>query len=164
MRTDDIVSTCSPLIYLTTLPDDVVVGDISPILRHCMIAIDRSDDLGISFVTCECHALMMDDDTRDLFHFLHGDAEWVSVFTIFPLYDLSTHSEILLDELDSSIFGIDGIELGLGFWTLEIFEVGCLSHLPDWTIRISEGFIGSPPRTRYDAIFGSDSTYRYQER
>ena len=164
MSTDDIVPSCPPLIYLSSLPDDIVVGNISPVLINCMVTINRSDDLGISFVTRERHTLMMDDDTRDLFHFLHGDAEWMSVFTVFPLYELSTHSEISLDKLDSSIFCIDGIELGLGFWTLEIFEVGCLSHLPNWTIRISEGLVCSPFRARYDPIFRLDGTYGYKER
>ena len=164
MSTDDIVSSCPPLIYLSSLPDDIVVGNISPVLIYRMVAIDSPDDLSITSVTRERHPFMMDDDTRDLFHFLHGDAEWVSVFTVSPLYELSTHSEVLLDELDSSIFGIDCIELGLGFWTLEIFEVGCLSHLPDWTIRISEGLVCPPFRARYDPIFRLDDTYGYKER
>lgn len=76
-----------------------------------MIAIDRSDDLGISFVTRGSHPLMMDDDTRDLLHFLHGDTERVSVLAIFSLYDLNTHTKILLDEINPRLFCIDRIKL-----------------------------------------------------
>jgi hypothetical protein len=150
MRPYYIVSTCSPLIYLTSLSDDIVVGNISPVFVDSMVAIDSSYDLSISLITIESNSLMMEDDMRDLFDLLQGDTEWMSVLTVSTLDDCSTVSERFLDEFDTSILSVDSIELCLGLGALDIGEIGRMPRLPYRTICIPESLISSPLSSRYD--------------
>jgi hypothetical protein len=149
MCPDDIVSTCSPLVYLTSLSYDIVVGNISPVFVDSMVAIDSSYDLGIGLITIESNSLMMEDDTRDLFDLLQGDTEWMSVLTVSTLDDCSTVSERFLDEFDTSILSVDSIELCLGLGALDIGEIGRMPRLPHRTICIPESLISSPLSSRY---------------
>ena len=67
VRGDDIIPSSTTLIDTTTLADQVVIADISPTPRDCMVGIDPTDELLITLGIIETLGSMVKDNPRNLF-------------------------------------------------------------------------------------------------
>ena len=61
MRSLDIITSSTSLVYLSTLSDNKIIPNISPTLRPCMIEVDTSNKRRIISVLFEWFSRMMDD-------------------------------------------------------------------------------------------------------
>ena len=63
MRSFDIETSCSSLIYLTSLTDDIVIPDISPSSCTCVIRVNSTYECRIIRILIKVLCCMMDDDS-----------------------------------------------------------------------------------------------------
>lgn len=155
MYADTIVPTSSSLIYLSSLSDDIVVGDISPLFGESMGSIDTTDDLLICLSSIEVDSLMMDDDARDLLDSFDRIDEWMTIFAILEAHDLPCRAKYIFYESDSRVLSLERIELYLCFRSSDVLEISRIDTLPLWAISISESLICSPSDSRDDIYIQS---------
>jgi len=80
MCTDDVVPTRTTLVDLATLPDEIIVPNISPSTTHSMIGVDRAHHLIIRELPIKALRGMMDDNSVNLLDFLDRPCEEAPVF------------------------------------------------------------------------------------
>jgi hypothetical protein len=93
MCPDHVVTSCTTLIDLPSLSDDIVIPDIPPSTSNRMILVDRSQEHHIIEIFLHILGSMMDDDRLDSFYRLDRPCELPSI--------LSTHFRDSLHEIRS---------------------------------------------------------------
>lgn len=144
MCRDTVISTRTSFIELSSLPNEVVVPDITPATDDGVVVINTTHESKIVFVRLVVLCGMMDSDVIYLFGFFYGPNERMITFALSGFDRLVLFSEIGC-KIGADIGDICFIlESGLRFRDIfrSLYFLICL--LPKWTILVSEGFIGSP--------------------